>query len=380
MEIKLNITRDRKACLPELILTREEAHHFERYDIPKYIQNKYLWKFLQHKGKLPQDFDLQSYHGSDTLNHYDTNSNEMLWLSEDDFVCTGLIEFKRDFGYNPVIEILEDPNGFIDVVAKEITKEYEKKISRIKDVKQYKISVNYISTTENGCIKRLEDIVGHEEIRSPQLVLNGKVYSLTLTELEEDQNVINDSIITSIKNMLESDIRAKDIAHEEEVEKLRDEINKANNDGFTAGISLANKLGSDWQIIKDDNNNLFLEYQKDIICTGILTGTSIYKLKPEYVGLFYIKGLRIPAKSTTTKAYCKDAKHFNVSGKGGTVCIGDLAGKPIDYIVEHIVDELKIMGANSRYPSNAANGIFLSGMVEDAPINDYWGSDDGWQH
>ena len=134
-----------------------------------------------------------------------------------------------------------------------------------------------------------------------------------------------------------------------EIYKLKEELKYKHNEIFLAAVKIQDK----WDIERDDDV-LYFKYKEEIIPDTIESRRGIFKI-PEEEQNFYVRDLTVCVTSPHTYSVTANAFHPNVSPYDGTVCLGDLSGRPLYEIIEKLPEMLKTINLSSAYGGEATD-------------------------
>lgn len=165
---------------------------------------------------------------------------------------------------------------------------------------------------------------------------------------------ISESKVTSLSRTLESERKTSK-------KRMLDACNKS----FTQGVSLLRK-NKDWELQSDGR----LYYKKEIVVTHATVNGNRWAIPVENPPYYYIKGLSVLIDPSPTQAMARDHRHPNVS-ESGSVCIGDLYGKPLAQVLKELPSALVLGGLNSPFNGAVASQLMKYGYQEDGiPVKD----------
>ncbi len=124
----------------------------------------------------------------------------------------------------------------------------------------------------------------------------------------------------------------------------------ANAKSFAQGMTFIKKHPN-WEI---RDNRLY--HKLDIYVKQATLGDNVWDIPETEQPKYYIKGLNFLIEPYPSQGKSSYSNHPNISG-GGTVCIGDLAGKSLDYVLSKSPKMLEMGGLNSPFNSSAANEL-----------------------
>ena len=146
--------------------------------------------------------------------------------------------------------------------------------------------------------------------------------------------------------------------------KLQDELKSKHNEIFLAAVKMQDK----WKIEKDENA-IYFKYKGEIIPDTIESKKGVFKI-PEEQQNFYVRDLTVCVTSPHTYSVTANAFHPNVSPYDGTVCLGDLSGKPLYEIIEKLPEMLKTINLRSAYGGEAAD--LASEIIHGKEVSQVW--------
>ncbi len=342
---------------------------------------------LKHKGY----HEVYDYHPCD--NNFDNN-------------CDGFSKFVNDnYGKSSLDEIGENKLKEIgDLAVLEIKKYLSKFGQKNKTIYSSKVLFPDDKDYEDFNDRHVAD---PQFLNDSLFVTDKGVFSVNLIKTKYNSlEDIQKSVIQMVNTSFDIQLNAKISVYEEEIEKLKKDIEDIKDKSFKEGLNLSEDIKEDWIL-----EGGYLIYKKPIYVKRAKYKDKIYTLEVDYEKIkerlekeekdisgsveeddeeddeeyeeykykdldkkYFITGLEIDIERTINDASCSNFHHPNAND--GDVCIGDLKGKRISEVLKKIVPMLETASIDSSFDNSATDEII--DLIENGILKEsgnIWGGD-----
>lgn len=184
----------------------------------------------------------------------------------------------------------------------------------------------------------------------------------------------------SLRENIKLSYQAQEQSLKKEMRILEEKVLDAKASGVKDLIVFLAKI-PDWKPIIY-NDRPYFYHEKRMVATKVLKEKTLYSLPRDMIGKFYVEKIYVPASNikSVSGATCEKGYHVNVTGSAGnglhsyTMCIGDLVGRPLEYVLPKFEDCFDTLNLDSTYGGASAAYLRehwsqISGdVIEDATL------------
>lgn len=228
-------------------------------------------------------------------------------------------------------ENLDTVKGWIKQRLSNLVEDYKE------STKEYSVTMNFEIGEEDQEEANIAEILMEHD---PRLITEDGIYTIQASKLQDSEGLddIKHNITNGYKDVYENIVEQQTKTLREEIDELKNKLQDKSIEAFVEGIKFKQ---DDWKVEEE-----YLVKYVDFFPEYIVKNRKRYEINQERTP-FHIEKIKVKIDKYPGIAYAYGA-HPNTDEDGG-LCLGDLSGKPIKYILENIEKTLNICNLDSAH-------------------------------